>query len=266
MASTPSRSDDPPAPPEPLASGDSFAGAGAAPVQQRQLRREDLEDNILRRALERSPLAHELLSEAELEASLQEALASPHRLPDVWLFAYGSLIWNPVLEFEERIVATAHGWHRSFCLSSRVNRGTPERPGLVLGLDRGGRCTGVAYRIPARAAEAELRLLWRREMLLGSYAPRWVIVTHGARTLRALAFVVRRGRSGYAGRLPAETIVERLLHARGKIGTGVDYLRKTLDGLAAFGIRDPNLIHLDGLIRARLGEEEPRRPRADLQL
>jgi cation transport protein ChaC len=246
--------------------GESFVSAGASPAQERQLCRADLQDNVLRRALERSPLAHELLSEAELEGSLQEALASPHRQPDVWLFAYGSLIWNPVLEFDERLVATAHGWHRSFCLASRVNRGTPERPGLVLGLDRGGRCTGLAYRIPERAAEPELRLLWRREMLLGSYAPRWVLVTHGERTLRALAFVVRRGRSGYAGRLPTETIVDRLIHARGKVGTGIDYLRQTIDGLAAIGIRDPNLMHIDGLIRARLGEDEPHRTRADLQL
>lgn len=246
--------------------GESFVGDDAAAARERQLCRADLLDNVLRRALERSPLAHELLSEADLEASLQETLASPHRQPDVWLFAYGSLIWNPVLEFDERVVATAHGWHRSFCLWSRVNRGTPDRPGLVLGLDRGGRCTGVTYRIPARVAEQELRLLWRREMLLGSYAPRWVLVTHGQRTFRAMAFVVRRGRSGYAGRLAAEAIVERLVHARGAIGTGIDYLRQTIDGLAAIGIRDPNLMHLDALIRARLGEDEPHRPRADLQL
>ena len=267
MASTPGP-DDLRAPPEgePLERGESFVGSDANAAQERQLCREDLLGNTLRRALEQSPLAGELLPEAALEASLQEALASPHREPDVWLFAYGSLIWNPVLEFDERVVATAHGWHRSFCLASRVNRGTPERPGLVLGLDRGGRCTGVVYRIPERVAEQELRLLWRREMLLGSYAPRWVLVTHGARTLRALAFVVHRERSGYAGRLAAEAIVERLVHARGAIGTGIDYLRQTIDGLAAIGIRDPNLMHLDGLIRARLGEDEPHGPRADLQL
>jgi cation transport protein ChaC len=246
--------------------GESFVGDGATPAQERQLCRADLLDNALRRALERSPLAGELLSEDELESSLQEALASPHRQPDVWVFAYGSLIWNPVLEFDERVVATAHAWHRSFCLLSRVNRGTPERPGLVLGLDRGGRCTGVAYRLPARIAEQELRLLWRREMLLGSYAPRWVLVTHGERTIRAMAFVVRRGRSGYAGRLAADTIADRLIHARGAIGTGIDYLRQTIDGLAEIGIRDPNLMHLDALIRARLGEDEPHLPRADLQL
>jgi cation transport protein ChaC len=164
------------------------------------------------------------------------------------------------------MVATVHGYHRSFCLWSRINRGTPEKPGLVLGLDRGGRCNGIVYRIPERVAEDELRLLWRREMLLGSYSPRWTVVTHGPRTFRALAFVVNRDRSGYAGRLPAEQVVERLVHARGTIGTGLDYLRRTIDGLAAAGIRDPHLVNLDALARRRLGEDEPHRPRADLQL
>jgi len=146
-------------------------------VPSPRLTRLDLENNILRRALEQSPLAPHVLSEEALEASLQAALRSPHRQPDVWLFAYGSLVWNPVLDYEARSVVTVHGHHRSFCLWSRVNRGTPERPGLVLGLDRGGRCTGVAYRIPRQLAESELRLLWRREMLLGSYIPRWVHVS-----------------------------------------------------------------------------------------
>jgi len=211
-------------------------------------------------------LEAERLSAEALERSLAEALAGRDPRAPLWIFAYGSLMWNPGLAFVAKRVGTIYGFHRSFCLWSRINRGTPERPGLVLGLDRGGRCTGVAYRIPERVAEQELRLLWRREMLLGSYAPRWVLVTHGARTLRALAFVVHRERSGYAGRLAAETIVERLVQARGKIGTGIDYLRQTIDGLAAIGIRDPNLMHLDGLIRARLGEDEPHGPRADLQL
>ena len=183
--------------------GESFVESGTTAAEERRLCRADLVDNFLRRGLEASPLCDELLSEQALEDSLQAVLRSAHRAPDVWVFAYGSLIWNPVLEFDERIVVTAHGYHRSFCLWSRVNRGTPQNPGLVLGLDRGGRCSGIAYRIPQRLADDELHLLWRREMLLGSYAPRWVHVTHGERAFRALAFVVNRDRSGYAGRLPA---------------------------------------------------------------
>src|SRR5512134_2842820 len=254
------------APGDAIERGESFTGTDLSPAAERSLCRQDLLDNVLRRGLERSPCAADLLSEEALEESLRTALGSTHRQPDVWHFAYGSLIWNPVLHHDERIVGTVHGYHRSFCLWSRVNRGTPERPGLVLGLDRGGRCNGIVYRIPERVAEDELRLLWRREMLLGSYAPRWTVVTHGPRTFRALAFVVNRERSGYAGRLPAEQVVERLIHARGTIGTGLDYLRRTIDGLAAAGIRDPHLVNLDALARQRLGEDEPHRPRADLQL
>ena len=238
---------------------------GADKAANPALRRLDLENNVLRRALERTPLATKLLSEEALEATLQEALASPHRRGDVWLFAYGSLVWNPVLDFDDRVVATVHGYHRSFCLWSRINRGTPERPGLVLGLDRGGRCPGVAYRIPERLAEGELRLLWRREMLLGSYSPRWVHTTRAGEPFRALAFVVNRQASGYAGRLPPERIVETLRHGNGKLGNGIDYLRQTVDGLAAAGIRDPHLLRLDALARRTLGEELPQSTRADLQ-
>lgn len=231
-----------------------------------RLTRLDLENNILRRALEQGPLAAQLLSEEALEASLQAALASPHRRPDVWLFAYGSLVWNPVLDYEDRCVVCAHGYHRSFCLWSRVNRGTPEQPGLVLGLDRGGRCTGVAYRIPRALAEGELRLLWRREMLLGSYLPRWVHVTRGGESFRALAFVINRASSGYAGRLPTDRIVAILRRAHGRVGSGADYLRLTVDGLAAHGIRDPHLLRVDTTMQRELGEAETHASRADLQL
>ena len=205
------------------------------------------ENNRLREGLEDSPLAPLLLPEAELERSLQSVLASPHHAGDLWLFAYGSLVWDPVLSYVERRVVTVHGFHRRFCLHSRINRGTPESPGLVLGLDRGGRCAGVAYRIPAREVEIELRLLWRREMLLGSYEPNWVLARDGRETFRALAFVVDRGRSGYAGRLPDEEIVAVLRRARGKLGTGLDYLLRTADGLAEAGVRDPYVSRLAAL-------------------
>lgn len=212
-----------------------------SPASQQLLCRDYLERDELRRGLDRTAVADYLLSDAELEASLQAALASPLRADDdVWLFAYGSLIWNPALRFAERRVAPAHGWHRSFCMWSRVNRGTPERPGLVLALDRGGRCNGVIYRIPAALAEEELRLLWRREMLLGSYIPRWVHVADGS-GLRALAFVVNREKPSYAGRLPEAEVARILTNAEGKLGTGLDYLHGTLEGLRTHDIRDPHL-------------------------
>lgn len=213
------------------------------------LTRFGLENNLLREGLEHSPLASLLLSETELEQSLQSVLASSHAAADVWLFAYGSLVWNPVLSYTTRTVAKVHGYHRRFCLLSRINRGTPERPGLVLALDRGGRCTGVAYRIPAREAEIELRLLWRREMLLGSYQPRWLRaqLADGA-SVRALAFVIDRGGSGYAGRMTDDEVVAVLRRAQGRLGTGIDYLLRTHEGLAGEGIVDPHLARLVKLL------------------
>ncbi|MCK7491255.1 MAG: gamma-glutamylcyclotransferase [Comamonadaceae bacterium] len=118
-----------------------------------------------------------MLSEAALEASLQQALAQRPAGPDVWLFGYGSLVWNPFIRFLERRPGTVRGYHRRFCLWSRINRGTPEQPGLALGLEPGGACRGVVFRMDDDVAEDELRILWRREMMLGSYVPRWVRAT-----------------------------------------------------------------------------------------
>lgn len=235
------------------------------PVAPPFLCRDDLEKNVLRQGLDECLNSH-LLSEDELESTLQQVLNSPQRNGgDVWLFAYGSLIWNPVFEYASRQVATVHGFHRSMCLWSRINRGTPQAPGVVLGLDRGGRCTGVIYRISAQIAETELRLLWRREMLLGSYTPRWVYATRGNENFRALAFVVNRERAGYAGRIPTDQLVDILCRAKGKLGSALDYLRLTVDGLAANGIRDPQLLQLDALIRTRQGDAEAQSPRATLR-
>jgi len=124
--------------------------------------RADLEQNRARKALARSSLAPELLSDEDLEASLRRTLWRHTPGADLWLFGYGSLVWNPSVRFLERGPAMLHGYHRRFCLWSRINRGTPERPGLALGLDSGGCCRGVVFRIPGAEVEAELRILWRR--------------------------------------------------------------------------------------------------------
>lgn len=212
--------------------------------------RSDLIDDRVRRIVENSALAPLLLSEAELESSLQQALAGCESGSDVWLFAYGSLIWNPMLRFQARCTALLRGYHRGFYLRSRINRGTPDSPGLVLGLDRGGACTGVAYRIAESDAEDELRILWRREMLMGTYAPRWVSLTSDGTTVRALAFVVRRDGCGYAGKLSEPEIANILLRTSGIYGSGADYLLRTVDALAANGISDRRLLRLRDLVIA----------------
>ena len=152
--------------------------------------------------------------------------------------------WNPILKFSDRTVGTVYGRHRRFCLWTPVGRGTPDNPGLVLGLDRGGSCRGVAYRIPAADVATELRLLWRREMIAGTYIPRWVKVSSGEQVIEAIAFVINRQHSLYTGDLPIETTIESLATAGGHLGSSAEYLLQTINGLATVGIKDKSLLLL----------------------
>ena len=159
----------------------------------------------------------------------------------VWLFAYGSLMWNPGFAAAEHRPARLYGYHRRFCLYSRDYRGTPERPGLVLGLDRGGSCDGIAYRLPpGRMAEA-LDRVWAREMTGMVYRMRRVTVRTAASTLAAYACVVRRDSPDYAGRLRLEDTAQLLATAEGSRGSGRDYLANTLHHLERLGIEDREL-------------------------
>ena len=214
------------------------------------LTRADLERNRIRQELAQTPLGPHLLSDAELEESLWQILQQAEPGADCWVFGYGSLVWNPLFHFEEKRVVTTHGYHRSFCLWSRVNRGTPDRPGLVLGLDLGGRCRGVAYRIAEDHAENELRLIWRREMMLGAYIPRWVKVSDSETQFRAITFTINRASPSYAGRLASEAIIGRLMTCRGRMGPGIDYLLRTAEALRAHGIEDRHLQELCALARS----------------
>jgi cation transport protein ChaC len=222
------------------------------------LTREDLENGRMRRLWSECANGPRPLSDEELDASIGCTLSGATPGADVWVFGYGSLIWNPLFHYEERRRATLRGFHRRFCLWSMMGRGSPERPGLVLGLDRGGACCGLAYRLPAGKAVSELKLLWRREMVVGSYVPRWARVEtagDGGRRcveeLRALAFVVNHDHPNYAGRLAFDTVAHALADAHGHLGSSADYLFHTVDALAAHGLRDAHLERLRDRVRKR---------------
>lgn len=217
------------------------------------LTREDLENDVLRKSYEH--LRHDvpLVPEDEFHASLENMLAGWNPARDLWVFGYGSLIWNPLFKFVEHKLACIHGFHRRFCLRSRLGRGSVDKPGLMLGLDFGGCCNGVAFRIAARAVRHELKLMWRREMVLGSYAPRWVKARAGSKHLRAIAFVVNHAHPHYAGKLPLKTVIATLASAHGKFGSGADYLYQTVDCLATHGIHDAHLVALRDRVMAAAG-------------
>lgn len=191
-----------------------------------------------------------MLSEADRLASLRETLAV-RPAGDVWVFGYGSLVWNSVLHATEKRVARVDGWHRAFCLSITALRATIDKPGLMLALDRGGCCHGVAYRIADEAIQQELQLLWRREMVCGAYVPRWVDLhdEDGRRFGAAIAFTIDETNPQYAGDLDTHTAVQRLANATGGLGSCSDYLFRTCDGLRANGIYDVELEQLATRVR-----------------
>jgi cation transport protein ChaC len=159
-----------------------------------------------------------------------------------WVFAYGSLMWNPDFAYAETRAAFLRGYHRSFCLYSRDYRGTPEQPGLVLGLDRGGSCRGIAYRLPSDRLAETIDRIWAREMTGRVYEMRLVSLSTAAGPVSAHACVVRRASGDYAGRLSIDQVARLLASARGGRGTGRDYLASTARHLEELGIRD-GLLH-----------------------
>ncbi|CAJ50436.1 putative multidrug efflux-associated protein, partial [Bordetella avium 197N] len=177
----------------------------------------------------------------ERQASLQQALAHWREGQDLWVYGYGSLIWRPDFAFEERRLATLRGHHRALCLWSRVNRGTPECPGLVFGLDRGGSCRGVVYRLAGAQVPDYFPALWDREMSTGAYLPRWLGCETEQGVVQALVFVMNRDNPGYVSTLPADEVVAIIRRAAGRYGPCTDYVVETARALREAGIRDARL-------------------------
>jgi len=163
---------------------------------------------------------------------------------DVWVFGYGSLIWRPDFDYAERRPARVHGWHRALKMWSRINRGTPECPGLVFGLLSGGTCRGMVFRIPQHDAAATLEKLWLREMITAVYDPKWLPchTTHGP--VKALAFTLSRKSPSHTGELTEAQYRQIFADACGRYGTTLDYARATLEELKRHNIKDRALERL----------------------
>ncbi len=214
--------------------------------------RDRLRDGSMLRELRASaPSGLKVRTDAELEASLAETLKHHEPSQDVWVFAYGSLMWNPAMQVAESRRANLHGWCRRFCIRLTMGRGTPEVPGLMLGLDRGGVCRGLALRIAAADVSEELGLLWRREMLAGSYVARWVHPEIDGVRVKALTFVVNRHCERYARGLSAVEAAAVIATGKGTLGTCASYFDTTLATLHQLGIRDLGLERVRRALAAR---------------
>jgi len=171
---------------------------------------------------------------------------------DFWVFGYGSLMWRPGFDFVEQVPARLIGEHRALCVYSFDHRGTPEKPGLVLGLDRGGACRGIAFRVAASRREATIAYLREREQTTHVYREvmRSVWLENEARLrVSAMAYVVDRGHVQYAGRLTLTEQVRYVRQGHGRSGNNRDYVLSTVKSIEAQGFRDPKLHQLADLLR-----------------
>lgn len=163
---------------------------------------------------------------------------------DLWVLGYASLLWRPEFEAAEERSALVYGWHRALRMRSRVNRGTPERPGLVFALLQGGACQGAVYRIGQRDVAREMQRLWQREMPNGVYDPRWLRARTAQGEVSALAFTLSRSSPACLAPLSDAQMLDILRHARGRYGTTLEYLVMTHQALHSRGIRDREVLRL----------------------
>jgi cation transport protein ChaC len=195
-------------------------------------------------------------TDADYDALVAEIIeASP--ADGFWVFAYGSLIWNPAFDFIDKRVGVARGWHRAFCLGwDRRFRGNPDQPGLMLALDRGGQARGVIFRLPPDALKPNMDKLIRREMSMvpTAFPPRWINVATAGGPLRALTFAMNRKSGRYINGLSPEALADILATACGFRGSMAEYLFATVAHLEELGIHDRHLWHLQELVAARIEE------------
>jgi len=201
-----------------------------------------------------------LWSPEQRAASLAATLACRPDGGPVWIFGYGSLMWNPALDYSESCTGTLVGWHRAFCLRLTAGRGSACQPGRMLALKEGGRTTGVAYRLRECALDEELSLLWKREMITGCYLPTWCkLELDDGRTVNALVFIMDPRHPLYESDTSVKVIAPLIAAASGPLGTNAQYLFSLEQELVKLGMQDECLNELVGKVRHLLnGENLPR--------
>jgi glutathione-specific gamma-glutamylcyclotransferase len=184
---------------------------------------------------------------------------------DLWVFGYGSLMWRPGFPYLERVPARLIGLHRALCVYSHVHRGTPEKPGLVLGLDRGGACRGIAYRVAAADHDATVLYLREREQVTSVYLEalrRITLATTPQSNVTALTYVVDRGHAQYAGRLDLDRQIHLIRQGHGRSGANRDYVLSTVSEIEAQGCHDSNLHAIAERLKGAAAVASPLRPAA----
>ena len=194
------------------------------------------------------------ISAEEREASRRAILSSHMPGTDLWIFGYGSLMWNPALNVTESRKAQVKGWTRSFCLQLIIGRAMPDAPGLMLAIEPGAALTGVAHRIDSDAVEAETEVLWMREMMSGAYTPVWVTAETDNGPVAAVTFAINKAHNRYSGELDIAEQARRIAKAEGQAGNNRDYLYRCRKELAAMSVADGYVEALFAAVCALTGE------------
>ena len=212
--------------------------------------RETLRNGEIERLLH-SGNGQKIMSDEERTELVDSTLRALGAEKELWIFGYGSLIWNPALEFEEQRRCRIQGYQKKFCFWTTLGRGSQEQPGLMMGLIDGGYCNGVSYRINPDKAATELDILFRREMLTFVYKPTWVNArcVESDTEFMALTFVVDPSNYRYVDDLTQQETVQIIARARGPLGRNCDYLFQLSEKLSEFGFEEPELDELVLLVR-----------------
>ena len=192
----------------------------------------------------------QVMSEEAREISRLEILSGHEQGNDLWIFGYGSLMWNPAIHVAESRAALVQGFSRRFAMRLVFGRAMPDRPGLMMCLVRGGECHGVAHRIAAASIDSETRILWMREMLSGAYTPTWIELDFGHGRTRGVTFVINEAHPRYLPGLDPADKAARIATAEGPLGSNRDYLFRTAEALAANGLKDPYIDDMMARVRA----------------
>jgi len=224
------------------------------------VRREDIIEGRMEAMLEEAERkgGFKRMRPEEREKSRIETLSRLPEGEDVWLFGYGSLMWNPAIHYLERKPARLHGYHRQFCLWTTLGRGSESHPGLMLALRPGGSCKGIVYRVAADQVNDELAIVWNREMVSGAYVPKVLDVKTENGPIKAVVFVINHRHERYAGKLTNDTIVQAIAHAEGPIGLCRDYLYSTVEHMDDLGIADGAMHSLARQVRSVVEKDQAR--------
>ena len=208
-----------------------------------KLNRQNIKDDKLRKIARKHGFGDKLLDDNTLLNSRRQLIPDDFK-DDVWLFGYGSLIWNPVVEPIEKRNVKIYGYRRKYCLKSEMGRGSKEYPGLVLGLNAGGSTLGQALKINTKSAPLELDLIWRREMITGAYIPKILKGYSEKGKINMIVFVINKSHENYLCSISEAKTALMISKAQGYLGTACEYLNKTCESLINLGLRDSYLERL----------------------